>query len=294
MGGISLKKQFAYFALFTSLAIVFGLVGYFLPTIFSIVFSFFKYNGITKPIFTGIFNYVNLLNDNVFWISLKNNFLYALFVVPSTTIISLLIAVGLNRKVKIIIPLLRTIYLLPLVTSSIAISLVWMWIYNGNFGLLNQVLGFFGINGPNWLMDPYTALISIGIVTIWATVGYYSVIFLSGLQSIPLEYYEAAQIDGASVFQRFMYITVPLISPITFFVVILNTIGAFQLFDYVYMMTSGGPGYASYSLVYYIYLNGFIYMEMGYGMAMSTMLFLILLCLTAIQFALQKKWVFYK
>ncbi|MGC9124054.1 MAG: carbohydrate ABC transporter permease [Thermoplasmata archaeon] len=294
MNGIGLKKQSVYFIIFTILSIIFGLMGYFFPTIFSLIFSFFKYNGITTPIFTGLSNYVHLLNDNVFWTSLKNNFLYALFVVPATTVISLLVAVGLNRKVKIIIPILRTIYLLPLVTSSIAISIVWMWIYNGNFGLLNQILSIFNIQGPNWLLNPKFSLLSIAIVNIWAVIGYYSIIFLSGLQSIPSEYYEAAQIDGASSFQKFIYITLPLISPMTFFVVILSTIGSFQLFDYVYMMTNGGPGYSSYSLVYYIYLNGFSYMKMGYGMAISMVLFVILLCLTAVQFLFQRKWVFYK
>lgn len=276
------------------MSVVFGFIGYFFPTLFSFIFSFFKYNGITTPIFKGLTNYKHLLNDSVFWISLKNNVLYVLMVVPITTVLSLLVAIGLNRKVKIIIPILRTIYLLPLVTSSIAVSIVWMWIYNGNFGLLNQVLGKLNIQGPNWLLDPNTALLSIAAVNVWAAIGYYSVIFLSGLQSIPIEYYEAAEIDGASSFQKFIYITAPLISPMTFFVVILSTIGSFQLFDYVYMMTSGGPGYASYSLVYYIYLNGFSYMKMGYGMAISMTLFAILICLTAIQFLLQKKWVFYK
>jgi len=294
VNGLSSKKQFIYFIIFVILSIVFGIIDYFFPTIFSFVFSFFKYNGITKPVFIGLANYGHLLKDNVFWISLKNNFLYVLFVVPITTIISLLVAVGLNRKVKIIIPILRTIYLLPLVTSSIAISLVWMWIYNGNFGLLNQILSTFNIQGPNWLLNSSTSLLSIAVVNIWASIGYYSTIFLSGLQSIPSEYYEAAEIDGASAFQKFFYITAPLISPITFFVVILSTIGSFQLFDYVYMMTSGGPGYSSYSLVYYIYLNGFSYLKMGYGMAISMFLFAILLCLTAIQFLFQKKWVFYR
>jgi multiple sugar transport system permease protein len=276
------------------MSVVFGLIGYFFPTLFSFIFSFFKYNGITTPIFKGLTNYKHLLNDSVFWISLKNNVLYVLMVVPITTVLSLLVAIGLNRKGKIIIPILRTIYLLPLVTSSIAVSIVWMWIYNGNFGLLNQILGKLNIQGPDWLLDPNTALLSIAVVNVWATIGYYSVIFLSGLQSIPIEYYEAAEIDGASSFQKFIYITAPLISPMTFFVVILSTIGSFQLFDYVYMMTSGGPGYASYSLVYYIYLNGFSYMKMGYGMAISMTLFAILICLTAIQFLFQKKWVFYK
>ncbi len=294
MNGVSLKRQYVYFIIFTMMSVVFGFIGYFFPTLFSFIFSFFKYNGITTPIFKGLTNYKHLLNDSVFWISLKNNVLYVLMVVPITTVLSLLVAIGLNRKVKIIIPILRTIYLLPLVTSSIAVSIVWMWIYNGNFGLLNQVLGKLNIQGPNWLLDPNTALLSIAAVNVWAAIGYYSVIFLSGLQSIPIEYYEAAEIDGASSFQKFIYITAPLISPMTFFVVILSTIGSFQLFDYVYMMTSGGPGYASYSLVYYIYLNGFSYMKMGYGMAISMTLFAILICLTAIQFLLQKKWVFYK
>jgi multiple sugar transport system permease protein len=294
MNGVSLKRQYVYFIIFTMMSVVFGFIGYFLPTLFSFIFSFFKYNGITTPIFKGLTNYKHLLNDSVFWISLKNNVLYVLMVVPITTVLSLLVAIGLNRKGKIIIPILRTIYLLPLVTSSIAVSIVWMWIYNGNFGLLNQILGKLNIQGPDWLLDPNTALLSIAVVNVWATIGYYSVIFLSGLQSIPIEYYEAAEIDGASSFQKFIYITAPLISPMTFFVVILSTIGSFQLFDYVYMMTSGGPGYASYSLVYYIYLNGFSYMKMGYGMAISMTLFAILICLTAIQFLFQKKWVFYK
>ncbi len=293
LGGISRKKHAMYFLLFTVASFVFSSLAYYIPFGYGIRLSLTSYDAISKPIFIGFDNFKELFQDPVFWVSTKNSFIYALYVVPTIVILSFLIATGLNKETRLIM-FLRVLYFLPMVTSSIAVSLVWKWIFHRDYGILNRIMEFFHLPRQDWLGDPKLALLSVAIVGIWGGLSYNIILFLAGLQNIPKTYYEAAMIDGATKKDMLFYITVPLMSPITFFVLVTTTIWSVQVFDTVFIMTSGGPGYATYTLVYYIYRNGFFWFRMGYGMAIAWVLYGFLLILTIIQFALQRKWVYYE
>jgi|YelNatPaOPRAMG01_1025707.scaffolds.fasta_scaffold20482_4 multiple sugar transport system permease protein len=295
MGGISHRKQTFYFILFISFSLVFGILDYYVPMGFSAVLTFTNYSALSPSSykFVGISNFITLIHDSTFWISLKNTIIYTITVVPVTLILSLFIAIGLNRKTKLN-TVLRLFYIMPLVTSSIAISYMWMWIFAPNYGLADTILSDLNLPAPNWLTDPHFAIFALAIVGVWSGIGYYTVLFLAGLQNIPMEYYEAARIDGATKKDLLLHITLPLLTPMTFFVFIMLTIGTFQLFDTIFMMTSGGPGIATYSLVFYVYELGFYWYKMGYGITVSWVLYAILLIFTVIQFKLQGKWVHYE
>lgn len=293
IGGIPKKRQMIFFLLFIIPSLIFAIISYYYPFGTAIKLAFSKYDAISPPKFTGFKNFVKMFKDKVFWISLKNTFLYALYVVPFTLIISFLVAVGLNMKSRIVF-FLRVFYFLPMVTSSVAIALVWRWIYNPDYGILNQILSLFHIPHIKWLVNSQTALISLAILGVWGGIGYNTILFLAGLQNIPRVYYEAAKIDGASDTQILFRITIPLMTPTIFFVLVMLIISSVQIFDSVFILTNGGPGYSTYTLVYYIYRNGFYWFRMGYGMAISWFLFSIILILTAIQFGIQKRWVYYE
>ncbi|MFQ6617998.1 MAG: carbohydrate ABC transporter permease [Fidelibacterota bacterium] len=189
----------------------------------------------------------------------------------------------MNQRIKGV-NLLRTLYFLPSVSSFVAISLVWTWLYHPQFGLANYILGFLGLGPFGWLSEPSTALISIMIMTIWMGIGYQMVIFLAGLQGIPEGLYEASRIDGASAWQRFWNITLPLLKPTTFFVLVTSVIASFQVFTSIYVMTEGGPMRSTDVVVYHIYKNAWDYLKMGYASAMAWVLFLIIMAATWIQF----------
>jgi len=293
LGGIPKKKHYMYFLLFIIPALAFALIDYYIPFLSAVKLSLSDYDPLSKPKFIGLKNFRDMFKDEVFWISLKNTLLYALYVIPATTILSFLIAVGLNRKSKVV-SFLRVFYFLPMVTSSVAVALTWRWIYNPDYGLLNQVLGIFGVSPIHWLSDHKTALLALAILGIWGGIGYNVIIFLAGLQNIPKVYYEAARIDGAKDSQILFKITIPLMTPTIFFVLVMTTIGAFQIFDSVFVLTNGGPGYSTYTLVYYIYRNGFYWFKMGYAMAISWFMYAFILTLTAVQFSLQRWWVHYE
>ncbi len=296
MGGITRKRQAFYFALFISFSLAFGILDYYIPMGISAVLTFTNYNPLTLLSsgyqFTGISNFINLVHDNIFWISLKNTLIYTALVMPITLVISFFVAVGLNKKTKLNY-ILRLFYIMPLVTSSVAISLIWMWIFAPNYGLLSIVLSKLHLGAPQWLSDPHFAIFALVIVGIWMSIGYYTVLFIAGLQNIPEEYYEAARIDGATKIDLLFHITIPLLTPMIFFVLIMLTIGTFQLFDTIFMMTGGGPGYATYSLVFYVYEAGFYWYKMGYAITISWVLYAILMAFSVSQFKLQRKWVFY-
>ena len=187
----------------------------------------------------------------------------------------------------------RVIFFSPAVTSSVAVSMIWMWLFNGEFGLINGVLAQFGIQGPQWLTDTNVVMISIAIMSIWWGAGHNMILFLAGLQGIPNVYYEAAKIDGAARWQQFRNITLPLISPTTFFITIMTIIGSFQVFDQTYIMTNGGPAKASYTMVFHIFDNAFVYFKMGAATTAAVFLFIMILIMTIIQFRFQDKWVYY-
>ncbi|HXF62720.1 MAG TPA: sugar ABC transporter permease [Caldilineaceae bacterium] len=263
------------------------------PVLAAFGLSFTKGDYISTPRWIGLGNYQALLNDDLFWRSLRNTVYYVVGVVPAGLVLSLLLALAMNQKLRGIV-FFRTIYFLPTITSSVAISLMWLWIYNPEFGVLNFLLRQIGIKGPAWLSTPEWAMPAVIIMAIWRGLGYNMLIFLAGLQGIPEVYYEAAEIDGAGPFAKFWYITVPLLSPTTFMLLILGLIGAFQVFEYTYVMTGGGPVYATLTIVLHIYNNAFRNFQMGYASALAYVLFFILLALTVIQFRLQHRWVHYE
>jgi multiple sugar transport system permease protein len=207
--------------------------------------------------------------------------------------LALLFAVALNQRIRGIV-FYRTAYFLPVISSTVAISLIWEWLYEPQYGLLNYVLGFLGIHGIQWLGDPNTAMPSIMIVSIWRDLGFNMVIFLAGLQAVPQELHEAAAIDGAGSFERFRFVTLPMLSPTIFFVIVLSIIGSFKVFDQAYVMTQGGPLNATTTVVYYIFTQAFQWFHMGYAAALGYVLFAIILAFTLLQFKLQRSWVHYE
>ncbi len=255
--------------------------------------SLTDYDGFKQLNFVGLENYMNLFKDEYFIVSLKNNFLYTAVTVPGTVIIAILLAVALNSEIKGH-QIFKTFFFFPSISSMVAVGIVWAVLFNPSRGPINGFLEFIGIDTPPlWLASTDTALWSVMIVAIWKQVGYYMVMVLAGLQSIPKQLYEAADIDGANKVVKFFKITLPMLSPITFMVTILTIISSFQVFDLINVMTKGGPGRATNVLVYRIYQEGFNYMRYGYASAMAYFLFVIILIITLIQFRGQKKWVNY-
>lgn len=240
--------------------------------------------------FIGLENYQNILTDGVAKETFLNTLYFAAVSVPLNIVLTLMIAVMLNQKIKGI-AFFRTAFYLPVISASVAVSLMFMWILANN-GLLNQMLESLGIEPVRWLTNPKLALNSVIGVTIWKGLGLNMIIFLAALQDIPSELLEAASIDGANRFQQFMKITVPLLSPVIFFVMITNIISSFQSFDLVYNMTKGGPGHATTVIGYYIWKQAFDYLHMGYGAALAYIVFVVILVLTIIQWVLRKRWVF--
>lgn len=263
------------------------------PVLAAFGLSFTKGDYISTPKWIGLDNYTALMDDKLFWQSLRNTLYYVVGVVPAGMILSLLLALAMNQKLRGIV-FFRTIFFLPTISSSVAISLMWLWIYNPEFGVMNFLLEQVGIKGPAWLSSPDWAMPAVIIMAVWRGLGYNMLIYLAGLQGIPEVYYEAAAIDGAGALDKFWHITVPLLSPTTFMLLILGLIGAFQVFEYTYVMTGGGPVYATLTLVLHVYNNAFRNFQMGYASALAYVLFFILLALTVIQFRLQRRWVHYE
>lgn len=267
-----------------------------IPLIQTIYESFFKTGAFGKGnIFIGFDNYVRMFQDRQVWQALLNTFKYAIIEVPLSIVISILLAVLLNRKMKFR-SFYRTIYFLPMVAAPAAVAMVWRWLYNSQFGLLNYIGSLLKQDPVNWISNPKIAIIFIAIVGVWSIIGYNMVLFLSGLQEIPKDYYEAATIDGAGEIRKFFKITVPLISPTMFFVVVTRIIGALQVFDVVYMMIDkSNPALEkTQSLVYLFYKYSFLQSEKGYGAAIVVLLLVVILLITAFQMYAQKKWVHYQ
>jgi multiple sugar transport system permease protein len=277
---------------------VLGLMFFFgLPVLTSFFTSLQKWNAILPPEFIGLDNFKALAQDETFWQAMGNTFRLLIIAVPIGVALALGVAVLLNQK----LPgrnLFRTIYFLPVVTSTVAASVVWTWIFQPRYGLLGTLLAPFGWGDVSWLTRPDLVLYPVAIVTIWQRIGFDMVLFLSGLQNIPRVLYEAAIIDGANRRQTFRHITLPLLSSTTFLVVILSVINAFQIFDQVYVMTSrttrGGVGGSAVTLSYYLYQSGFGNARFGYASAIALVLFLIILVFTIVQLRLQRRWVYYE
>lgn len=264
-----------------------------LPIIMGFVISLTNYDGYKKFDFVGLANYINMLKDDYVLVSLKNNILYTVVTVPMIIILALLLACGLNAGLKST-GFFRALFFFPTISSMVAVGIVWKLLLNPTQGPVNQFLMAIGISQPpKWLASTKWAMWGVMLVAIWKQAGYYMVMLLSGLQSIPQQLYESAKVDGANGFVRFFKITLPMLSPTLFMVVILNIINSFQVFDLISVMTDGGPGRSTNVLVYRIYQEGFKYSKMGYASAIAYFLFLIILAVTLIQFRGQKKWVTY-
>ena len=285
------RSEFLWGWLFI-LPTVIGLVVLNIIPIFQTLYqSFFKTGDFGKGnVFVGVENYVKVFGDHEVWQSLINTFKYAIVEVPFSIVIALVLAVLLNRKMKGR-GIYRTIIFPPMVAAPAAVAMVWRWLFNSDFGLINNV---FHAN-VKWVSDPKIAVFSIAVIGVWSIIGYNMVLFISGLQEIPHDYYEAAEIDGATGVKSFFHITVPLLSPTIFFVLVTRVIGSLQVFDLMYMvMDKSNPALEkTQSLVYLFYKYAFINKNMGYGATIVILLLVITMIITVFQMIGQKKWVFY-
>ena len=275
-----------------------GLLFFFgLPVLMAFRISLQEWNGIKPPQFVGIDNFQHLLNDPKFEQALTNTFKLIGLTVPFELVLALGVAILLNQPLHGR-SILRTIYFLPVITSTVAAAVVWTSLFQPRYGLLSELLGPFGLGETKWLVDPGLVLIPIGIVAIWQRIGFDMVIFLAGLQAIPAVLYEAAIIDGANRWQRFRHVTLPMLSPTTFLVMILAIISAFQIFDQVYVITlrtvPGGVGGSATTLTYYLYRTAFTHSQFGYASAVALVLFGIILAVTVFQLTIQRYWVYYE
>lgn len=264
-----------------------------LPVLFSLVVSFTNFNiykGFGDTKFVGLDNFIKMFKDSWFKAALSNNLKFTLVTIPVLIILSIILATLLNNKVfgK---NFMRAIAFIPYISSVVAISAVWMMLYNPSSGTINQLLNSIGVeNVPGWLGSLQWSLPSIMIVSIWMGLGYNIVVYMSGLQSIDKTLYESAQIDGSNALQTFRYITIPMLSSTTFFLIITNIIASFQVFGIVNIMTDGGPGTSTTVMAHYIYIAGFRYNKMGYAAAMAWFLLLLILFITLVQWKIQKKF----
>lgn len=263
------------------------------PVIASFLMSFTEWNGFGDIAFTGLDNYKRLIADESFRVSLTNSLIMMVVTVPLTLMLAILAAVALNKGIKGL-KIFRTAIFLPHITATIAVAVVWQLLFNPTMGPINGVLRSIGIdNPPSWLASPQWALFSVIIVSVWQHIGYYMVLYLAGLQGIPKDLYEAAEIDGAGKLAQLVKITVPMLSPVIFFTIIMGIINSFKVFDLIFLLTKGGPGNSTQVLVYDIYYTAFQRYEYGYASAMAYVMFAIILLITIIQFRGQKKWVNY-
>ena len=264
------------------------------PIIASFGISLTDWDLLSPAEFVGVENFASLLSNQRFLLALRNTAFYTLTSVPLSLILGLGLALALDQRIRGI-AIIRTAYFLPVVTSTTAIALVWMWIYGPQGGLLNAALDVFGIPPQKWIADPFWSMPSIVVMSVWQGIGTTVIILLAGLQGIPQEFHDAASVDGAGRWHRFRHVTVPLLTPTLFFTGILSFIGAFQVFDQVYVLARPGePTKATITLVYFIYESGFDHFKMGLAAAASWILFLIVAILTILYFRSQSRWVHYQ
>jgi multiple sugar transport system permease protein len=264
------------------------------PILATLGISLTEWDLLTVPQWVGLDNFTKLAGDPRFQVALRNTSFYTLISVPLGMVLALGLALALNQGLRGI-ALIRTSYFLPVVTSATAVGLVWAWIYAPSGGILNQLIGIFGLPAQKWISDPFWAMPAIILMSTWQGLGTSVIIFLAGLQGVPQEYYDAASVDGAGRWSRFRNVTLPLLTPSIFFTGILALISAFQIFDQVFVLARPGkPTDATVTLVYFIYENGFKNFKMGYAAAASWIMFLIVAVLTWLYFRSQRRWVHYQ
>ncbi|MFN2483322.1 MAG: carbohydrate ABC transporter permease [Candidatus Limnocylindria bacterium] len=263
------------------------------PILATLAISLTEWDLLRAPEFVGLQNFVALASDDRFLKALRNTAFYTVVSVPLGILLALALALALNQTIRGI-AWIRTAYFLPVVTSTIAIALVWQWIYGPEAGLLNQFIGLFGIPPQKWLSNPTLAMPAIVVMSVWQGLGTNIIIFLAGLQAIPSELTDAASVDGAGRWARFRAVVLPLLTPSMFFTGVLSLIGSFQVFDQIYVLSRPRPTDATITMVYFIYENGFKFFKMGYATAASWILFIIVAVFTAVYFRSQNRWVHYQ
>ena len=258
------------------------------PILFAFYMSFHEWSLIGDPQFNGLENYVRMVQDKLFWQSLGHTVVYTAGTVPTSIALGLAAAMMLNRKLPAR-GLLRSVIFVPVIVSGVVTALVAAWIFNDNYGVINSLLKAVGFEPVPWLSSPTWAMPSLIITTLWIRIGFCMVVYLAGLQGIPGEYYDAAQVDGASGWRQFRHITWPLLTPTTFLLLVINVIFSFHVFDLIYVMTGGGPGFSTTVLVQYIYEAAFASREMGYASAMGIVLYLLIVVLTVFQWKVSRQ-----
>jgi multiple sugar transport system permease protein len=290
---LSLARQEELIAYLFILPSLLGFVVFLVvPMVASLGISFYEWELLTPPKFVGLKNFSSLLTDRIFKDVLVNTVYYTFGLVPLNLVISLGLALWLNTRLRGL-TLYRMAFFLPVVTVTVAVALIWRWMYEPRAGIIDTALRAVGLPGPTWLGDPNWAMPALIIMSVWKGFGYNMVLFLAGLQGIPVSIYEAATIDGAGAWQRFWRITLPLLSPTIFLAVVLTVISSFQVFDQALVMTNGGPANATNTIVLYIYQNGFQFFRMGYASAIAWVLFAVIFIFTLAQMRLQGRWVQY-
>ncbi len=288
------KKETLYGYLFLLPSLAGFTIFLLIPILFSVYLAFTNWDvisGFNNINFIGLENFTRMIGDEWFNASIKNNFVYTLVVVPVTLILSLLIAIILNNMVYMK-NVLRLAYFIPYVSNTVAVSVLWMAMFDPSQGPVNQLLMALGVQSPpKWLVSPDWAMVTIILMSVWTRIGYCLIIYLAALQNLPQELYEAANIDGANWYRKLKSITIPLLTPTTFFLVITQTISTFQVFAPVNLLTRGGPGTSTTVLVYQLYREAFRFYHMGYASAIAMVLFAIIFTVTLIQWRYQDKWV---
>ena len=282
----------AYFFLAPALLAIF--IFFFLPVVAAFIISFsdfdiYSLGNISNARMVGFKNYSVLIKDPLFWKALKNTFFFVIVAGPLSILVSLAAALLLNSKLVRFKAFFRLTYFLPVVTTLVAVAIVWRFIYHPRFGILNYLLSFLGIQPIDWLGDPLWAMPAIILMSVWKNFGYNMIIFIAGLQNIPLDLYESAEIEGANHWQQFTSITIPMLAPTTIFVSIITMIGYFQIFAEPYIMTQGGPINSTLSIVQYMYQEGFRWWNMGYSAALAFILFIIIFIGTVLQLKIKKR-----
>lgn len=277
---------------------VLGLMFFFgIPVLMAFFTSFQEWNALRPPQFIGIDNFTRLADDPAFRQAFLNTLKLLVLIIPAEVILALAVAAMLNQPLRGR-GFYRMLFFLPVITSTVAASIVWSSVFQPRYGVLSKLLEPFGLGETRWLVEPGLVLIPIAVVAIWQRLGFDMVLFLAGLQTIPLELYDAARIDGANRWQRFLHVTLPLLSPTTFLVIVLAVISGFQTFDQVYVMTlrivPGGVGGSATTLSYYLYRRAFTFSEYGYASAIALVLFLVILVVTLFQLRIQRLWVYYE
>lgn len=288
------RKEITAAYLFIAPQIIGLLLFVLIPLIFAVVLCFCSWDFMNPPEFAGGRNFWNVFvfDADIFYKTIFNTFIFIIGIVPLTILFSLGLALLANQKLRGL-TFYKSVFFMPMVTSTVAVAMVWYWMYAPDMGLINYLLSLIGVEGPGWLADPVWARAAVILMSAWSKTGYYFLLFLAGLKGISGTYYEASDMDGASFWKKFRYITLPMLSPVTFFIFVMLMIDAFNMFDLAYIMTRGGPMFSTYSLVMYIYNQAFQYFDLGSASVASIVLVLLAGSVSAIQFFVSKRLVNY-